>query len=268
MYNAAKEHDVKICGAFRNVLTVDGVLEPLPLHRAYLIGFPQGRLFSYKNTQYDYHFHSYIYDREMIINSDARFAEIRAYDDTNFHIRAMLKGNKFYVVLKELYCYRCHESYAWKNEICYEVIKSLGNQLKLTRENNLEICHYFAMQRMSYEYGPLFEKYIREGDLKILELMLDAQKEVDDKMIKKVVENQPDSNIVTPMNFSNQEVKHIENLGITKYIFAPIYNLINNGKNINYKEEYERIYYSKTFKIGQKVVWLPKRILKFLHLKK
>lgn len=268
MYDAAKEHDVKVCGAFRSVLTVEGNLEPLSLHRAFLIGFPLGRLFDYKNVQYDYHFHSYIYDRDMILDSDARFAETRAYDDTHFHIRAMLKASKFYVVPVELYAYRCHAAYAWKNEICYEAIGSLKDQLKFTRDYKLEKGHYYAMQRMSYEYGPLFEKYIREGDLKLLELMLDAQKEVDDEMISNVIENMPSDTIIEPMCFSNLEVKSIENLGIKKYLFAPIYNLINNGKYINYKEEYERVYNSKTFKIGQKVVWLPKRILQILHIRK
>jgi glycosyltransferase involved in cell wall biosynthesis len=268
MYTAAKEQNVKVCGAFRSSLLSDGKIEPQKLHRAFLVGFPKGRMFKYSEVQYDYHFHSYIYDREMIVDSDARFAELMAYDDTHFFIRAMLKCINFFVVPVELYCYRCHDPYSWKNSICYEVIQSLTDELKITKENDLKIGHYIAMQRINFEYGPLFEKYIREGDLKLLELMLVAQKEVSNDIIEEMCNKKIDSNIISSMNVPNFKIKFMDKMGEKNYIFTPIYNILTNGEYVNYKDEYENIYNSTTFRIGKKIVWLPKKVLHALHLRK
>lgn len=82
----------------------------------------------YRNRPYDYHFHSYLYDREMIINSDAWFAEVRAYDDTDFFIRAMLLADGFCVVPVELYRYRCSPAYDWVKLYAQIGLQSLGER--------------------------------------------------------------------------------------------------------------------------------------------
>ena len=267
MYNAAKENNVDVCGGLRSILNLKGEIEPLSLHRAFLVGFPKGRMFYYDDVQYDYHFHSYIYNRNMIQNSDARFAETKVYDDTHFFIRAMVKAEKFYVVSVELYCYRLHEGYSWKNDVCYDAIASLMDQLKYTSDKNLYIGHYIAMQRANNEYGPLFEQYIRSGDLKMLELLLQMQNCINNKLIDKALKNKPDKNILDPMCFPDNEVKQIKVNGKPKYIFSILYNLINYDKPI-YNNTAEEIYNSRTYKTGKMVLWIPKKILQILHLKK
>lgn len=268
LYNAAKEHDVNVCGAFRSVLNTDGSVEPLSLHRALLVGFPKGRMFYYENLQYDYHFHSYIYNREMILNSDARFAETRAYDDTHFFIRAMTKAEKFYVIPIELYCYRLHSGYAWSKEVCYEALESLIDQLNYTSLNNLDICHYITMQRLNYEYGPMFEKYIRFGDFKMLGLLVKAQININNDLIEKVMNRKLDQNIINAMCFPDGEIKvmHIENK--KSYVLTTLYNLINTECKYDPYNDVEKVYNSKTYKTGKAVLWFPKKILQVLHIKK
>lgn len=265
MYAGVKENDVKVCGAFRSVLSCDGNLEQLPLHRAFLIGFPKGRMFYYKDVQYDYHFHSYLYDRKMIVNSDARFAETRAYDDTHFFIRAMVCAKRFFVVPAELYCYCCHEGYAWKSEVCYEALESLIDQLIYTKNNNLNMCHYFAFQRLNYEYGPLFEKYAKQCDLKMLELLIKAQNEVSDEMIESVLKNPPTSIIIDPMNFPNCQVIESDYNEEHKYLVTPLANIVlfdKNDSRESHRNEINQIYNSKTYKIGRTIVWIPRKIFK------
>lgn len=270
LYKGAKDHDVKVCGALRKVLTMSGKLENVSLHRPYLIGFPKGRLFFYRDVQYDYHFHSYIYDRKMIINSDARFAETRAYDDTHFFVRAMLAAEKFYVVPVELYCYRCHESYSWSSSVCYEALTSLIDELKFAKENHLYTLYYIVIQRINYEYGPQFEKHIRDGYFKLLELLLDVQNNVDDEILYSVLRRMPSSCILDGMNFPNYDLKRTFFKGEEHFVLTPIFNLINNQVNersIDYKQEYMSIVNSRTFKVGRIVLWLPKKIMNLLHLR-
>lgn len=270
MYNAAILHDVKICGGFRKVLNMNGNLEEIALHRGFLIGFPKGRMFDYRDFQYDYHFHSYIYDREMIINSDARFAETKAYDDTHFHIRAMLASGKFYVVPVELYCYRCHESYSWSSKICYEALTSLIDELKFTKEKHLFITYYIAVQRLNYEYGPQFENHIRNGHLELLELLLEAQKEINNEILFSVLRRMPSSCIFDAMNFPNYDLRIIQINGEDQVILAPLYNLLHTKENkglTEYQKILENVYESKTYKVGKIILWLPRKILRLLHLR-
>ena len=270
MYNAAKEHDVKICGSFRKVLTESGKIVESTLHRPFLIGFPKGRLFYYRDVQYDYHFHNYIYDRRMIMESDARFAEIKAYDDTHFHIRAMLAGEKFYVVPVDLYCYRCHEAYSWSSKVCYEALGSLRDEINFAKENNLFITYYIAVQRLNNEYGPQFERHIRNGDLKLLKLLIEIQEELDEEILYCVTRRMPSSCILDAMDFPNDELKKINNKVEESYILTPLFNLFNNQvveKSIDYKEEYLSIACSRTYKVGRIILWLPKKILEILHLR-
>ena len=264
MYNAAIEHDVKVCGALRRLLNIDGEIEPLSLHRAYLVGFPKGRMFYYENLQYDYHFHSYIYDREMIQNSDARFAETRAYDDTHFFIRAMMQAQNFYVVPVELYCYRLHGSYVWSEEVCCEALESLIDQLNYTSANNLDICHYIAMQRLNYEYGPMFEKYIKEGNFKILELVTRAQNCINNNLIAKIMKRRPDQNIINAMNFPDYDIKVMYVKNKEKFVLTTLYNMLNDTSEYNPYFDVERVYNSKTYKTGKAILWVPRKLIGLL----
>ena len=265
MYNAAKENNVKICGAFRQIKPVYGDIYKHPLHRAFLVGFPKGRMFNYLDVQYDYHFHNYIYNRKMIMDCNARFAEIRVYDDTRFTIKAFEKAKTFFVVPVELYLYRCHKAYDWNTDLCADAIKSLEEQLKYTSEHKLDMCHYFAFQRMSYEYGRLFEKRIKEGNFELLKLLIDAQEYINQDMIKKFVDNRIDPNITGPMDFPDNDIRFVGE--DEKVIFAPIYNMISDKvetKVVNIDYDYyntlENVYNSKTFKTGDFILKVPRKI--------
>jgi hypothetical protein len=228
----------------------------------------------------------------------------------------MNNAGKFYVVPKELYCYRLHEAYDWKDDLCQDALKGLLDELKYTSENNLDMCHYYAFQRCSYEFGDLLKKYAEQGDWQLIELFR-LQGEVRNDLIESALKKNINLNIINPMLYTNNEVKYKDILGVKTYLITPLYDLIADREHINYKgeymsikkdyeqlenenngikkeyeqlenenkrikkeyeqlenenkynkEEYENIANSKTYKVGQKVVWLPKKILKFLHIRK
>lgn len=266
MYEAAKEYNVKICGALRQVKPANGEAYNHPLHRPFLVGFPKGRLFNYKDVQYDYHFHSYIYDRKMIMDCNARFAEIRVYDDTRFTICAFNAAKKFFVVPVELYLYRCHEGYEWNADLCKDAIESLAVQLKTTDKLGLDMCHYFTLQRINYEYGRLFEKRICEGNFELLKMLIDDQESINQDKIMQFIGNNIDPNITAPMNFPDDEIRFIEKDGEKKIIFSPLYNLIHHdtptAASIDYEyfNVLENVYNSKTFKTGNFILKVPRKI--------
>lgn len=192
MYEICREENVAVCGAFRSNLFEDGRFEQLPLHRHDCKPEMRFVRLRYQDRQYDYHFHSYIYDRQMVIHSDARFAEVKAYDDTHFFIRAMLKAQEFCVVPVELYCYRHGNGYRWGMESANDAMRGLTDQLRLSREQGLATLHWLTLQRINYDYGEIFERNIRDGDFELLAQMIRAASEIDADMIKSIENNPPD----------------------------------------------------------------------------
>ena len=50
--------------------------------------------------------------------------------------------------------------------------------------------------------------------------------------------------------------------------FDDLYNLINTECKYDPYNDVEKVYNSKTYKTGKAVLWLPKKILQVLHIKK
>ncbi len=233
MYNVCKSRGARVCGALRSTLFMDGTVEKEPLHRGDCKRGQEPVKLKYIDRQYDYHFHSYLYDREMIVNSDARFAEVKAYDDTHFFIRAMLQAGEFYVVPAELYRYRCGPAYDWGREKAEDAIRMLTDQLILTRKNKLAVLHWLTMLRINYEYGGVFEKNIRAGDQALLTLLMTANGEIDGDMIRSTLADPPSEKwYLEPMmhrRLSDSPVRTIEEAGQPRYILEPLWNVLYAG---------------------------------------
>ena len=265
LYINAKEKGINICGGFGNKKSNNEKIEPMMLHRAFLVGFPNGRMFSYKYLQYDRYIQTFIFNRKMLQTNDIKFTDANEYYEAIFFIKAMMVAQKFYVVPTEMYCYKL-QNQMFNETKCHNIINGLKKQLEYTSTNRLNICHYIAMQRVNYEYGPLFENYIKSGDFKLLELMLETQKCINNELIDKTINNKIDKDILNFMCVPDYKVEKKDINGKKEYILIPLYNFIN--KNINLNEQIEEIYNSKTYKTGKVILWFPKKILKIFNLLK
>ncbi len=236
MYVACKEHNVKVCGAYRSTLFMDGSVSNESLHRDDCKANPDGVLLRYIDKQYDYHFHSYLYDLDMILNSDARFAEVKAYDDTHFFIRAMLAAETFYVVPVELYRYRCGPAYDWGMEKAEDAVLTLTDQLRLSKEKKLAQLHWLTLQRINYEYGQIFVKNIKAGDYELLCRLLKANDEVDTALIRVAIkEGIPEKSYLEPMmhrGYADMPLRYAGDEKNGQYILEPIWDLlVKDGLN-------------------------------------
>lgn len=236
MYQVCESTRVKICGAFRSTLFMDGRIENEALHRHDCeAGMSYAKL-QYRDRQYDYHFHSYIYDRDMVINSDARFAEVKAYDDTHFFIRAMLRAKEFCVVPVELYRYRCGPAYDWGMERANDAIWALTDQLQITRKYGLSALHWVTLQRINYEYGGIFEKNILAGDFELLKRLTAANDEIDAGMIREIESNPPDEHwYLEPMmhrRYSDMPLRMGTMPYQPAYIVEPLWRIVYQNNDI------------------------------------
>lgn len=236
MYDACKNEGVRVCGAFRSTLFMDGTVENELLHRNDCKPNMKSVCLRYHERPYDYHFHSYIYDRKMIINSDARFAEVRAYDDTHFYIRAMLQAEVFCVVPVELYRYRCGPAYDWGMERANDAISALIDQLILTRKEKIAALHWLTVQRINYEYGDIFEKNVLAGDVLLMERLIRANMEIDPNLIQQVEDNQPSEKwYLTPMihrKYEDMPLRTCQSPFAPKYLLEPLWKLIYANNSV------------------------------------
>ncbi len=283
LYVCAKEKKAKICGALRSVLEEDGRISIEWLHRRDLENHPEGMWLDYSDRQYDYHFHSYIYNREMIVNSDARFANTSCYDDTHFFIRAMLAAKKFYVLPIEMYMYRGGPPYVWNNNRCEDALKAFIDQLQISSQNHLAVLHWLTVQRINYEYKDNFVRCIREGDLRILELVVEACKAIDVSLIKSAEKMQFPPDYLDTMIHRNRDEMFIrysnDNSGV---ILEPLWESILACRNdidiqvlttrgeiesLRNKLEddnrvIEHILNSYSYRIGRIITFIPRKVRK------
>lgn len=289
MYMCAKDKKAKICGAFRSVLGEDGRVYLEKLHRRDLATHPNGMWLNYEDRQYDYHFHSYIYENEMIKTLGARFANTSCYDDTHFFIRAMLAAKKFYVLPIEMYMYRGGSPYVWNSEKNKDALIAFIDQLKISSENHLVALHWLTVQRINYEYKDNFVRSVREGDIKILDLLIDANRAINVALIKSAEEMVfPPDYLNTMMHRSREEMPIRYSNDGNHVILEPIWESIlacgdylnkcqlTSQREINSLRDkleddnrvIEHILNSYSYRIGRIITWLPRmlrRKVKLLH---
>ncbi|WP_027205190.1 glycosyltransferase family 2 protein [Butyrivibrio fibrisolvens] len=281
MYSAAKKNDVKICGGLRTLIFNDGSVTDEPLHRNDCINNPGGVLIYYRDKQYDYHFHSYIYDRKMLLDGKIFFAEARCYDDTHFFIRAMLKAEKFYVVPVELYRYLVGEPYCWGMDKTEDALIQFIDQLHLSADNNLERLHYLTVLRMNYEYAENFIRNIRNGDLNALKLLIEANDAIDIELITTARhESFPVDYLETMLHRDRKDcpIRCVDNGHSTVYVLEPLWEIMNCDDNSYIKEKinkleeeiktsrwrYEHIEKSLSYRIGMAITFIPRKLRKHL----
>lgn len=273
MYQTCIKHKVKVCGAFRSTLYMDGNIINEPLHRKDCKSMPEGTKYLYKDRPYDYHFHSYIYDRNMITKNHIQFAETLAYDDTHFFIRAMLAAKEFSLVPVELYRYRCGPAYDWGMEKANDALDALTDQLILTKANHLDWLHWLTVQRINYEYEEIFTRNILQGDYLLLEKLVRTNQEISSDIVSRVQKNPPPQSwYVDPMihrNINDMPLRESVNAYMPTYVLEPLWkvifsqgyeNYITQKQNTELKKYVEILENSYAFRIGRIFTYFPRKI--------
>lgn len=253
LFNAAKKNDVKICGGLRLLKEMDGSITKHPLHRNLLKNYPNGRLLQYEDYQLDYHFHSYIYDREMVINGNFSFGTWLTYDDCHFFAPVMYFAKDFFVIPVDVYCYRCHPAYDWNYEQTLNSLIGFVDMLQFSNKHHLAILHWKTFTRMQMnEYYANFMKHIEKKEL--FEALLKAQSNVNDELIEYAQSHiTPDVELET-MDYYVDKWQPLSN---GAYVLSPLVHYISEIQT-NTFNELESMSSSISWKIGRIITFLPR----------
>ncbi|MCI8400778.1 MAG: glycosyltransferase [Lachnospiraceae bacterium] len=170
MIRACGDHEVKICGSFREMKYVEsGRTERLPLHRDICKGHPDGVELDYYDYQEDYHYQSYIFCRKMLKEKKIVFPPYRRYQDPPFFLQAMLAARKVWVMPVEWYCYRLGHQNLGEHAVYIEhTLMGIRDNMRLAKEKRLFELQKKLVRRINEEfYWPVVRRF-NENVFKLL----------------------------------------------------------------------------------------------------
>ena len=117
LYNKAKEYNQKIAGGSFIRYYENGRIESefTGIYSGYK--FNKEEIVNFSDYQFDYGYHRFIYNREMLIENNIFFPDYRRFQDPIFFLKAMLASETFVSVDKAVYAYRKgHQTVNWDIE--------------------------------------------------------------------------------------------------------------------------------------------------------
>lgn len=151
LYTSAKKHNVAVCGGSLIVKNEDRQVE-IKYKDKYNY-FPDDKVISYKDYQYDYGFQKWIYNRLMLRENEIYFPNYRRFQDPPFMIKAMVSADKLFVISDYVYTYRwAHKAVNWTEEKIYHLLCGLRDDLQMAVEHKLNDLFALTLMRIKKDY--------------------------------------------------------------------------------------------------------------------
>lgn len=185
LVESCEAHQVKVSGGFRKYKMEESKeldLIEAPLHRELCEGKPDGVMLDFWDLQNDFYYHSYIYERDLVLENKITFPDYRRYQDPPFFLRTMIAAKKMWILPVEFYCYRYgHQAYERNGKHIVHLLMGIRDNMKLSRENGLFILQEKMVERIKDLY---YWDIMAHFDETVLNLLSDIQNEVADPGIK------------------------------------------------------------------------------------
>lgn len=184
MYNACEENGVNVCGSFRLVYNpLNAKTGKMDLHRKDCNEQPDGILMKYSDYQGDFHYHNYIFNRQMLNERDIKFPLFKRYQDPPFFIRAMLAAGDFWVLPVELYCFRATPAARLmeKNKDMRETLRGMCECMNIASQNNLSNLKINLVNRFIREYTRFIDEHPSDEVYELLERLDEYMSEEEKK---------------------------------------------------------------------------------------
>lgn len=210
LYLTAINNNIPIAGAFRQHLKMDGQIINHPLHRHFFTDPNNERIFNYTDVQYDYHYHSYIFSKQLL-NNNLTFPDYKRFQDPPFFTKAMFYAKQFIIIPIEFYVFRESErcNSLFNSEKTCDLMKGLNNNLEFSSKNNLAILHYITAKRFLGEFFFTIADNLYDTDSGIVEILFKSSSLLNYKLIdkaEKLTKNEKWISILKTMEIHNFEI--------------------------------------------------------------
>ncbi len=153
LYNAAKENDVLICGGEFAHFRYGVELEKTTHRRLLGYYFATDSKIDYRDYQFDFGYHRFIYNRSFLIENDIYYPNYKRYQDPPFFVNAMIQAGSFYAIHKVTYGYRVgHNSVKWTDEKTADLLRGIRDVIMFARRHQLERLEQLQIERLTLDY--------------------------------------------------------------------------------------------------------------------
>lgn len=153
LFYKAKEYNQKIVGGSFVRYYENGKIESefSGVYSAYK--FEKDEVIPFGSYQFDYGYHRFLYNRQMIIDNNIYFPDYRRFQDPPFFLRAMIASSSFYSVNKAVYAYRKgHQVIEWDIEKIKGLLTGLLENLVISKKKKFEKLHYLIIDRIENDF--------------------------------------------------------------------------------------------------------------------
>lgn len=249
LYEEAKNHNALICGGSfsrYNDKTREKTVQFDGFYKQYT--FSENAVVSYADYQYDYGYHRFLYSLQLLKTQKIEFPPYRRFQDPPFFVKVMIAAKEFYAIKRIVYCYRVgHQTVKWNEEKVLAFMRGVCDNLQISADYCLSNLHAVTVQRI-IEQKKAFE-------LNKIENMSEEFKNTFFKMLlcirMDLLENSTyDINV-------NQLFRVLNGILLQQDIYR--------NELEDWKYQYNCIRNSRTFRVGEVILCIPKKL--FSNLK-
>lgn len=259
LYVAAKENHVLICGGGFSEYNNDVLFDKYSGFES-KYNFKYDALIQYKDYSYDYGWTRFIYNREFLINNNLYLPSLTFFEDPVFFVKVMDKAGCFYGMKRKSYCYRTgYKSSELSKSKVIDLLNGLLMNISLAKDKGYDqllelekkrVQDYFAMDILKYLNGK-DNADVRELIEKINEQLYNGNNRVEYAMYE----------FALYLKQSELEKQRLEQYEREKNME---YELKNQEIVKSYAETINEIYQSSTWKLGNILLYIPKKIKELL----
>lgn len=178
LYNNAKKHNVNICGGSFAALNNNFVNKTFDEEFAGYT-FEKDEIIHYKNYQFDYGYHRFVYNRQFLKENNIKFPDFRRFQDPPFFVQAMFFAEKFYALTKITYLLReGHKSVKWTEKQQQGMLDGIDFNLKFAKKNKLENLYKNSILRLNQHYNVIASCGTINTKFKLLKIYLSLDKKI------------------------------------------------------------------------------------------
>ncbi len=121
--------------------------------------FQKNEIIAYKNYQFDYGYHRFLYNRKFLIENNIFFPLYKRFADPPFMVKAMILSKKFYAMHKITYAYRqAHKIGKIDEKYVNGILNGLIDNFKFSQFYALEKLKKYSIARF-HEHRYIIMKY-------------------------------------------------------------------------------------------------------------
>ena len=273
LYKAVEEHGVKIAGGTFSDFDLNGNVNSISDYENDMLNgylFEKNQIMEYKDYQFDYGYHRFIYNKQFLIDNNIFFPDLIRFQDPPFMVKALTLAERFYAITDITYCYRLnHKEIEWNENKVDSLLRGLQMNLQWAWENKLYDLYDLIIRRIVIEYKEAIIKQFAisiPNERLLLAILGDLK---GDEQIRKlmwmVIETYQKMNVKSREEVQT-EIGRVRELNVGLQKMHEIISEKNRDILTIQKKYTEQVQHTKliqeslSYKIGRLITWIPRKV--------